>query len=1178
MLKQTLVCAGLFFIAGYSGQNLADDTELYVTESSIRTNERPQVLIIFDTSGSMEYVGTIGNNNFGKVIFKADEQYDQENENLNGQTTLYYSNDVESIPSTSSSANILSKYNGCAQSHDYLERYGMYTGYIRHYEAGTRTWAELPMDKGNKIDTLDCLEDILEQDQGNGQGQQQSNAFYPNGFPVDGYDKPYLTPGSDQDSIDDAISKSKSTQFGLGTAITLYTKKYVQWYHSNKSTMNYTRMDVAKRVIEDTIINTPGVDFGLAIFNKDDKDKNSGGRIIHAIQPFTDQNKKSLLTKVQGLEGVYRNYTPLCDTLFEAYRYFSGGDVHFGNNPVEPYSQPRPNGYEADTGDINITRDMNAESNGRYISPFVGKRCQSNASIVYITDGEPTRDGYSNGLISTLVGKTITGGNGLAALSKWMYENDVNTNEDNFQNVTTHTIGFSDGADNAETLLKLTAKNGGGEYYSAKSADALQKALQNVFAEVQNKPASFNSPAISSGRVDTNSSAYYSMFLPSKGPRWSGNLKKLSVGSDGTVEDANGNDALDSGGLIKGSACTYWTVDCTSMAGNGDGSAVQLGGAAQHLQGNTERAIYSNLGFSNFEPLNKNNAQNALGGEEELASFMGVQEDELDNLFKWIQGYDVDDDNDNNITNELRQDIMGDSLHSKPLAINYGTKNSPNIKLFIGTNHGLLHMFNDSGEEVNESWAFMPKELLTNVRELRDNPETGVHSVYGMDSSPVAYIKKSGDNIDKAWLFVGMRRGGNAYYAFDITHPDSPKFKWQINPNSMGMSELGQSWSEPVVTYIPGYPAGNTSLENAKPVVIIGGGYSPATKDSESVGINDTIGRGVYILDADTGELVHHFGTSFGTGKTQLAGINDSIPNKVAILDSDNDGLTDRIYATDTGANIWRMDLPSGEPNGADAPWTGYKLASLGGQSQFNDRRFFAEPIIAQTMLTNMHEVNDNGSTYSTYQTIPYDAIAVGTGHRPHPLDKTRSDKFFVIQDRNVVTRSFNGSINPIPEALEIDDLFDVTEAPPLSDSANKLFSTKKGWYYSFSNVGEKSLSAALIAKGRVFFTSYVPGDVEDENLCLTTGVGHLYGFDLHRGIRSYSSLYYETGEGIPDTPTIVVPEGQEGGDNMYMIGIGRAGDNMEKAPGFDDGCAEGDSRCISGGLQMNKIYFHSQN
>jgi type IV pilus assembly protein PilY1 len=402
---------------------------------------------------------------------------------------------------------------------------------------------------------------------------------------------------------------------------------------------------------------------------------------------------------------------------------------------------------------------------------------------------------------------------------------------------------------------------------------------------------------------------------------------------------------------------------------------------------------------------------------------------------------------------------------------------------------------------------------------------------------------------------------------------------WKVDPSSTGMSDMGQSWAEPVVTFIPGVPAGNTSADTASPVVIIGGGYNPSTKDSAGVGTDDTTGRSVYILNAETGALVYRFGT--GSSGTQLPGIVDSIPNSIAILDSNSDKLTDRLYATDTGANIWRMDLPSASPTSSTSPWTAFKFASLGGSTQATDRRFFAEPAVAQTVFTNISQVSvtDAGTTTTslTYQNIPYDAVTVGSGHRPHPLDTTRSDRFFVLQDRNVVTKSFTGDAGKeIPVPLELANLYNVSSTPPTTEQQNIEFGAKRGWYYDFAAKGEKSLSASTIIQGKVYFTSYVPGDNTSANQCLAIGQGRLYGFDLHKGTRSYTQEYLEMGARVPDTPQLVIPPNGTSDSYMYLIGIGSAGDDMDKVDDDEgDGCAAGDDKCIGGGLGINKIYYH---
>ncbi|MCF1437804.1 MAG: rRNA (guanine-N1)-methyltransferase, partial [Shewanella sp.] len=652
--------------------------------------------------------------------------------------------------------------------------------------------------------------------------------------------------------------------------------------------------------------------------------------------------------------------------------------------------------------------------------------------------------------------------------------------------------------------------------------------------------------------------------------RWAGNIKKFSVDSKGVVMDANGMEAIGSNGFISEKACSYWS-DCSSA---NDGNDVKVGGAAARLQQNATRVLKSDLGTDGaLVDFNKGNAEWVAGGPEELAAYMGVTKEQVPILLQWARGDNVDNDS-NASSQNIRQDVMGDPLHSKPLPIKIGGKEY----VFVGTNHGVMHMFDgQTGEEV---WGFLPYQLLPNLRELRSNVPTGVHSVYGLDSPPVGYVHKDVTG-EKVWIFFGMRRGGKSYYAMDVSDPQNPKLMWKIGPDSPGMSELAQTWAEPVVTKIPGWPSDNTDADTAKPVLIFGAGYSPATKDSAFVGVNDTEGRGVFIIDAASGDLVHSFGPANGSKMTQMPGITDSIPNAVAVLDSNSDGLTDRIYATDTGANVWRMDLPSVSPNNAEAPWTAFKFASLGGTEQIADRRFFAEPVVAQTMFSNItettisSEVTGETSKRLTYQNIPYDAVVVGTGHRPHPTDKKREDMFFTLQDRNVVTKSFGTAKNPIPAPLTKNDLYPVTDAPPTSQSELVEFGTKRGWFYDFSGDGEKSLSAAAIVFGRVYFTTYVPGDTSAANVCLAPGQGRFYGFDLHRGTRTFTQEYLEMGEQVPDTPQLVIPPG--GSDNMYFIGIGNAGEHMQPVEPAK-GCDPGDPRCIGGGMRANRIYYYIEN
>ncbi|RLV61424.1 rRNA (guanine-N1)-methyltransferase [Parashewanella curva] len=1123
--------------------SFADDTELYIAESSARSGVRPKVLIIFDTSGSM------------RTSLNAKKFYPR-TDSLDNSTKLFFSK-TDTVPTQTSLSFISNGINACETSKEYLQHYGMYTGYLREYRftSDNGSWEELPYGSGDSIQVIDCYGDIENKYSGNG--------ALPNGFPVDGEgtrDSPkryeLLSDTPTEAEIANAISKAKLTEFGIGKPVTLYTENYINWYHTNSDTQDYSRMDIAKRVIEDTVVTTPAVDFGLMAFNYAVGDEN-GGRIVKKIEKNNDSGRDILLSLIPDLNA--RGGTPLCETMYEAYRYFSGKDVVFGNQNLRGLSPGK---------------DSTAEREGKYISPFDDNVCGASSAIIYITDGEPTYDNDSDADVVALTGATPADRvqeSYLPSLAGWLSSNDVNPTLQGTQTVRTFTIGFSAGATDAAPVLNAAAQSGKGQYFSALDSVQLQNALRQTVNEILTNSSSFTSPSIASNNFDrtqTHDSVYYAMFSPKKGARWLGNLKKFKVSGNGVIKDSKGNNVIGADGNIDSGACSYWT-NCN---GGSDGNEVSSGGVLGMLQGVSERTIYSNL-EAGLKALTKTNAEARAGGGDQLATHIGVDPTQVSNILEWAKGKDIDDEDGDGNSSENRVDILGDPLHSKPLAIDFGSSTgSENIRILMGTNHGFLHMFKDSGANVEESWAFLPYELLPNLPELRANVPTGVHSVYGIDSPPVAYIERSTTGIQKAWVFVGMRRGGGAYYALDITSPDSPKFLWKIDSGTLGINELGQTWSEPVVTRVPGH---GTHGEG-KPVLIFGAGYAPITKDGTGVGQDDSKGRGVFIVDAETGSLVHYFGHgASGSKQTLLPGITDSIPNSVAVLDSDADGFTDRIYATDTGGNVWRMDLATWD----SSKWTAFKFADLGGNTQTTDRRFFSAPTVAQTIITNVKQVTtDTGGTTTTRiikQDIPYDAVVVGSGSRPSPLDKSRSDIFFTLQDRNINSKSFDGTDgNSVPDSLTISDLFDVTTASPANESQNLLFSAKKGWYYDFKASGEKSLSAATIINGKVFFTSFVPGN-SSENQCLVGGVGRLYGFDLHRGARAYTSEFYEMSQRVPDTPQLVVPPNGDDPSYMYLIGIGSAGDKMVKVGDDKSKCADGDNRCLGSGPQANRVYYH---
>jgi type IV pilus assembly protein PilY1 len=1152
MKLNKLLCGALFAVLSTSGGSFADDTELYLVNTKTFTTRNPKILIIFDNSNSMS---TIEEGSPGAYTPDwAPDGFDYSG--FINEKAIYWNrgglDNTNSAP-TPLEPNQARRFNvasnGCNDSLAILAAHGRYTGYIREFRK--RAWEEVADNNGLNDNKFDCLADIKNGDLKNAPGVAD-------GFPLDSTKMygPNVTP----------------TDFGKGQPITLYTSDYLIWYqwvtgavknNVPPTTVDSSRLATAKAALTGALSALGStVDVGLAVFNlnADTEGKRDGGRIVSGIKEMTDTNEAALFTLIDGLSA--ETNTPLCETLYEAHQYFSGGAVTYGDKDTATTGNEEPKSYVPNRP----PQDLGIQVNKVYKTPFL--TCPEMAYVIYMTDGLPTLDASANTKIAALATAAknrdanytpvdVIDKNGvsqglsyLPVLTSYMFNNDLvkgnldASGQDNQQSVRTFTIAFSDSAKEAEDLLKEAARRGGslegGGYYTADTELDLTGVFDDILKTILSIDSSYTSPSIASNNFDktqTFNSAYYAMFLPGRGPRWSGNLKKLKVTGDGVlVKPGKLSPAVDANGNISASTCTFWSK-CTSGA---DGNRVNEGGVAEALRmALKSRNIKTNSGTSLVDIDTVNQASLAL------SMGFGTDTSKVTAHLDWLYGVDVDDDDADGNTTEARVDIMGDPLHSKPLALNFGASiDSPDVRIILGTNQGLVHMFKDSDKgstdyesgTVEESWAFLPSELMANLKTLKENLPTGEHNVYGMDSSPVSYTEAdSAGKLTKAWVFIGMRRGGHSYYALDVSSPDSPSLMWIIKPEGV-FADLGQTWSKPVVTKVPGHDG---------PVLIFGGGYDVASAK----------GRAVYVVDAAEGTLIKKFAHDD----------MQSFASSVAVLDSNNDGESDRIYAADIGGNVWRMDMPDDSTD----TWTEFKFASLGG-SGTGERHFFVEPTVAQTTFTNITKVDTtvDGVTTSVVasQNVPYDAVTLGTGNRPNPLSTNTEDMFFVLQDRNVVSNGASA------ETLTLAKLYNVTSAAPVTETDNLTFGEMRGWYYDFAGAGEKSLSASLIFDGKVYFTSFAPpstGTIDlEKGICGTSGKGRLYELDLHKGTRTYSQLYYDLGERVPDTPQIVVPAPESSSDesSVYIIGIGKGE------------CVEGECKGtikIGTGLTANKIYYH---
>ncbi|MEL0640884.1 PilC/PilY family type IV pilus protein [Pseudoalteromonas aliena] len=911
-----------------------------------------------------------------------------------------------------------------------------------------------------------------------------------------------------------------------------------------------SRMSVAKAAMTSLVTENKDIEFGLMRFYS-----SYGGYILSGL----GTEHKAINENIDAL--VANGSTPLAETLWEAYLYLTGNYVDYGRNREDR--------------DLSIeTGNSKSGNNSDYISAFQSvsssERCDNSINIVLMTDGSPYSDSNRNSNIKKLY-KNSFGSNPsavkssyLAALAQVIHGTD-NVEIDLYPSTPTvhdtgriFTIGFGSGmSSNGKELLAVTADYGGGQYLHADTADELSDVLSNTISRIREVNDSFISPSVASNNTDQTRSRdaiYFAMFYPETGARWGGNLKKLVV-SGSEIVDSTGNNALDSNGLIDADAKTFWLPSGQPA----DGNAVAQGGVNLHL--------------TNLDPESRNLYTDELG---ELVEFnTSVVSDILDLVtdnpltlassdIKWAMGVDVDDADKDGSTKDQRHDIFGDPLHSKPVAIDYGNND---VRILIGTNAGFLHMFKDSGNTINESWAFIPSALYDIIKPLRNNQADT--KVYGMDGPISVYFDNKNSNEDslndgiidatdgdEVWTFAGMRRGGNNYYALNITDPDNPKKLWDkpIEGGKGDFKELAQTWSKPQIAYIKAF--------GDKPLLIFGAGYD-TNKDS-AIRSEDSIGRGIYIVEAKTGKKVWALTPDENGFKGK-----HSIAADVTTLDSDYDGYIDRIYAADTGGDLWRIDMPGLDKN----QFSHFKLAELGSDKATEDRRFFYKPFVARTMFSKVTETTVNGSKIITRLDTPYDAIVIGSGNRSKPTDTNEKDQLFMIRDENTVTESFNSKA---PDTIKPLDLMLMNSDPFGSALTNfdKFVGLEadlakyKGWRYELG-VGEKSLAAATVVGGVAYFTSFTPAsEASTKNQCsLSGGGGALYAFHLHYGTKVYDQLSFATSYDVPDTPQLYFGEspscvdGNNDGkcdDNptidvtqesqFYLIGPGIKG-NLSKNP-----------------------------
>tara|TARA_Y100001934_G_scaffold282977_1_gene399665 strand:- start:7060 stop:10071 length:3012 start_codon:yes stop_codon:yes gene_type:complete len=685
---------------------------------------------------------------------------------------------------------------------------------------------------------------------------------------------------------------------------------------------------------------------------------------------------------------------------------------------------------------------------GRYVSPInLENQCESN-HIVIFTDGDPNDINLPDHNFKACEGAGKSDSYECqVAISQYL------NSDNNYigRSIKTYNVGLYMG-DNRSEMEKVSTDGAEGTH-TADSADALAGAFLKVFDLIDEESRSLSAPGVAVNqlnRFEHLDQLYYAVIQPASSSYWEGNLKRYRLAGE-SVSDINGSDAIDDAtGYFKETAQSWWSDEA-------DGPDATRGGARNANDESFTRKLFYNEGTS----------MTAL-------PWSSVGSGSYDNEFFGLPA-DASEDKLNQLAEKLKV-LWGDPMHSVPVLVGYGSDNVA----FVSTNGGMLHAVDAAtGKEI---YSFMPKEFLSKAHLFTtDRPPLDAQNnrqIYGLDSSWVA-LQKDG----KKYLFAGMRRGGNSYYALDVTSKTAPKFLWKKTVTDTGYSDLGQTWSTPTPARI------GTST-----VLIFGGGYD-TSNDADAGGraSGDDVGNAVYIADAATGKVLW--------SET----VKHAVPSSIAVVDKDADGSADHLYFGDMGGYLYRADINQDSIGSSKV----HLLADLGG-SYASNRRFYEAPAVAYV------EHKGEKQLY----------VTIGSGYRAHPLDQNTDEAFFVVRDDTVYKDEAPASM------LTVDDLVNVGLGTPAKGDS-------PGWYYFLTTApGEKVMSSPVVYDNTVYFSTYSPvgGSEEDSPCAVSLGSAYLHTVDLITGdparINSDGSVADTRQEKLrqqvpPPTPVLFMKDGK---------------------------------------------------
>lgn len=705
------------------------------------------------------------------------------------------------------------------------------------------------------------------------------------------------------------------------------------------------------------------------------------------------------------------------------------------------------------------------------------------------------------------------------------------------------------------------ANAGGGRYFQAKSTQAIIDGINSALGDIISKASSFSAvtlPISATNQRRVDNEVYIGMFRPAPGkkPRWYGNLKRYQLAlfnGEAQLADVNLNLAINPlTGFSRECSESYWSADSDTYweslgvdpsmesacdtaitaakewSDLPDGPFVEKGGVAQQIRELPAGASRTLLTVASGSLTNVTDASHAapVGGQDVLDYFRGDS----------VGGEAIP-------PSGLRSSVHGDVIHSRPLTVRY---DEDTVVLFYGANDGLYRAASTTtGEEL---WGLVAPEHMDKLERLYDNAPLidyeGASQSAGLTyekknyffdgptglvvdyAAPVSASSSGIGALQRAYIYPTMRRGGRMVYGLDVTDPNAPELLWRhgcpdeiaancttISPaggftddgtTAANYAGIGQTWSTPIGTSVAGYPGG---AADPNAVVIFGGGFDDCLNDDNATypaACGAATGKGVYILDAVTGDLVQYFPT------------DAPVITDVSIVDVDADGTMEFAYVGDVKGNLYRIrfadltvrlglgDFPSEAVvprvhpddflSGTNRQWVIEKLGFVPSYTSAGTTvqpRFYNSP--------NAAVLPGGGGKIG---------VIIGTGDRERPLeanypfvDDVQNKMYFLMDDpfqdysEQVDADAAMATWVKVPIDLEGGTMFNVETA---TFAVGESLQDFDGWFFDLpdANVGEQVANPAVFGGSKVFFNTFQPGGPSIGLCSEPIGIARAYGID----------------------------------------------------------------------------------